>query len=241
MNNINTDTDLIERYFSNELDAEEKEVLMSRLASEESLKKRFEQERLLVNAIKIQGAANTLAHLKGIERSLTTVPFRRWIYYAAAASVTLFIATWFFLWPTPKQSEDLFAAYFEPAPNLVEPITRGARDVTERMKAFQAYEAAEFDRSVSLFEEILKDGEDAGVYLLLGNACLTQNKNEQAIESLRQALRLSDEYDIEATWYLSLALLRTEQIKEARRIWEQLSSSESPYAEKARTLLAETE
>src|SRR5690606_12517288 len=188
MNNINTDTDLIERYFSNELDAEEKEVLMSRLASEESLKKRFEQERLLVNAIKIQGAANTLAHLKGIERSLTTVPFRRWIYYAAAASVTLFIATWFFLWPTPKQSEDLFAAYFEPAPKLVEPITRGARDVTERMKAFQAYEAAEFDRSVSLFEEILKDGEDAGVYLLLGNACLTQNKNEQAIESLRQAL-----------------------------------------------------
>ena len=89
MNNPENDIELIERYFDNELSESESESLRQRLMNDPDLKKRFEQEKLLINVIRYRAINNNLQYLKEVEGKLGKVerPMKssRGYFYAIAA------------------------------------------------------------------------------------------------------------------------------------------------------------
>lgn len=232
------DVDLIEKYFSHELDSREANDLKHRAQSSKELQAQFEVERALVHGIRVEAAKADLNFLKGVEQQLARKESANgWYYYAAAASVALLIAAWFVLSPPAASSSDLFAAHFEPYPNVIEPVVRGSSSISARELAFQAYEAGDFAQARAGFEQLTD--RDAGTTLLMGNALLADGETALAIQTFSDLIETSDEYDAEATWYLGLCYLKKDDTETATYWFNRLASRNSPYAAKARRVLDE--
>src|SRR5688572_16888899 len=122
MNQSLHDIELIERYFDNALSHAETADLKDRLKADPELKRLFDQEKLLVNTIRYQGAQHNLQFLKHLEKSFGQpqrhLMIKSWHYYAAAACVALLIAAGIFLPFSEESSQELYANYFEPYPNV---------------------------------------------------------------------------------------------------------------------------
>lgn len=233
------DIELIERYFDNSLTAEETEVLKERLRKDDRLQKLFNDERLLINTIRYQAARKDLEFLKGVERSLGK-DSRRGIkrdlyYYAAAACVALLALALWRPWAQETPAE-LFNAYYEPYPNIFEPVLRG-EESTPRSQAFQAYEQQQYEQASILFSGLLREQRDAGMLLLLGNANLMTGKTEVATSNFKDLIAGYEELDTEAKWYLSLCYLKTGEAAAARDLLKEIAGKNTPESAKAAALL----
>lgn len=237
------DIELIERYFDNSLSTEEISVLRERLKKDFAFQKLFDQEKLLIHTIRLEAANRDLQYLNDVERSLSeSKGWKKEIYYylAAAACVALLIIA--LLVPTTQESpQNLYTAYFEPHPNIFEPVLRSESGNSIRKNAFHAYEEKDFERAASLFTEILKEKQEAGVLMLLGNANLATGRTETAIRNFSDLIAAFDDLDTPAKWYLALCYLRLEDIPRASSLLKEVKESRGPYASDARELLEEIE
>ena len=105
--------------------------------------------------------------------------------------------------------------------------------------AFRAYEQKDYQRASILFTELLRENEDEGMLMLLGNANLMLGKPELAQENFRAVIRLSDELNAAGKWYLALSYLKTGDVQQARELLQDLSETNAPYADRAQNLLAD--
>ena len=247
MNQSLHDIELIERYFDNALSHAETADLKDRLKADPELKRLFDQEKLLVNTIRYQGAQHNLKFLKHLEKSFAQsqrhLTIKSWHYYAAAACIALLIAAGIFLPFSQESSQELYANYFEPYPNVFEPSLRGASSLrgtvaaSQRLEAFQTYEEGDYEKAASLFASLLKENKEPGILLLLGNSNLALGKTAEAKENFKDLITSYDELDIQAKWFLSLCYLKEGQTLQARDLLKELGSTEISYATKAKELL----
>jgi tetratricopeptide (TPR) repeat protein len=245
MNHSTHDIDLIERYFDNELSSTEKSILEERLKNEDTFKKLFDQEKLLINTIRFNAAKDQLQFLKGVEAKLSQTKtshlqqFR--YYYAAAACVTLLFVVYFALPLFRETPTELYSSYFTLHPNVFEPTLRGEQIIDERKKAFQAYDAGDYQRASELFGKLLKENKEPGMLLLAGNAYLMIGNTAEAKRALTDLINNHDDLDLQAKWYLSLCYLREGNTEEARKLLKELGDTEISYANKAKELLKKVE
>jgi tetratricopeptide (TPR) repeat protein len=241
MNHPLPDIELIERYFDNTLTEEETHHLKDRLKKDFEFQKLFDREKLIINTVRFEGAKKDLEFLRGIERSMgeERTPYTRkpWYYYAVAASVALIALALWWRPSTQEKPEALYTAYFQPHPNVFEPTLRSQSEQTLRSQAFQAYDQGNYERASSLFSELTKENNDAGVLLLLGNSNLILGKTDVAKQNFRDLISFSDDLDLEAKWYLSLTYLKTGETAQARNLLNEVSGTENMYARKAREVL----
>ena len=237
------DIELIERYFDDTLSSEETRTFKDKLKMDFDFQRLFHHEKILIHAIRYQAARRDLDFLKEIESSIQKAKERPWIprsYFAVAACVTLIALALWAPWDI-KNSEGLFKSYFQPHPNIFEPTLRGEADNTLRSQAFQAYEEQDYERASSLFNELLKKEQDAGMLMLLGNSNLVLGKISEAKENFSYLIAHSNDLEIPAKWYLALCYLRTEDKSGATPLLKDVQVSQTPYASKARELLREIE
>ena len=239
MNNSLHDIELIERYYDHDTSDSEKEILLTEIKKDKELKRLFLQEKLLVNAIRFHGVTNDLDYLKSVESTLTkrdtkSIPL---VYYAIAASVTIFILIGVFVWLGKSSTDDLYAEYYTPYPNVFEPTLRGNEITNERTETFAAYEQGDYKKAVEGFLYILSDKKEPGVMLLLANAQLSLGKTNDAISLLKDLIASYDELDMQAKWYLALCYLKSNNSQEAKKLLQQLEGTEITYASKAKRLL----
>jgi tetratricopeptide (TPR) repeat protein len=136
-----------------------------------------------------------------------------------------------------QSSEELFTSYFKVYPNMFEPILRGPDGATQRTEAFQAYEQGNYEKASLLFTELLKEDKEPGILLLLSNSNLMLGQVAEAQKNLVNLIEESDDLDIPAKWYLSLAYLKSGDKEKARKILRELGGTEISYASKAKELL----
>lgn len=236
------DINLVERYFDAELSAEELSHFNSRVEHDEAFKALFQREKIIIGAIRNQGLIDNLQYLKSVEEKIQgnqSHPAglgRNWYYYAAAAVVALLIALTYLL-PGQQSSEELFASYFAPYPNVFEPTVRGNELTTDRTQAFQAYERKDYQTAVSGFKALLNVEEEPGILLLLGNSNLMLGNTKEAQENFVTLINKYDDLDLQAKWFLSLSYLRSGDKDSARKILEELGETDISYASKAKELL----
>lgn len=237
------DIELIERYFDNALSTEEANDLRDRMKHDFELRKLFEREKLLINTIRVDAASRDLEYLRSLESSLsdrTRSKSWTWYYYAAAAcAAILALAVW--MTSRDREPQQLYAAYFQPHPNIFEPVLRGTSDGSMRSQAFQAYEQGDYQRAASLFNQIIKTNNEPGMLMLLGNANLMVGNTADAQENFLALINQFDDLDVAGKWYLGLCFIRTGDVQSAVDQLKEIQNADSPYAVKARKLLSELE
>ncbi len=240
MKNSIHDIDLIERYFENNMSDAEVGKVKERLENDSEFQKLFNREKLLINTIRYQAAQQDLNYLKQLERSLNqnkvTNFHRYWYYFAAAACVGL-IALAVLIPSFNRGSEPIFEAYFKPFPNIFEPNLRSNTEPTSRTLAFLAYDQGDYKRASALFAALIKEKEDPGMLMLLGNSNLMLEKTKEAKENFMDLIVNYNDLDLEAKWYLGLCYLKTAEIEQARNVFTEISRSENSYSVKASEVL----
>lgn len=233
----------MERYFDSELSVEELATFSSRLQHDEIFRSLVEREKIIIGAIRNQGLLDNLHYLKSVEEKIQgnhahhfTASPKTWYYYAAAAVVVLLIAVKMLL-PAQQSTDELFAEYFTPYPNVFEPTVRGTDIATKRTEAFQAYEKKDYKQAAVLFNELLAAKKESEILFLLGNTNLMLGQVTEAKGNFVTLINDFDDMDLQAKWYLSLCYLKSDDRENARKMLKELGESEISYASKAKELL----
>lgn len=233
----------MEKYFDSELNVEEMAAFTARLQHDEIFRSLVEREKIIIGTIRNQGLLDNLHYLKSVEEKIqgnhahpSFARVRTWYYYAAAAVVALLIAVKVLL-PGQASSDELFAEYFTPYPNVFEPTMRGMDMTTKRTEAFQAYEHKNYSRAAVLFNELLAVKKESEILFLLGNTNLMLGQVDEARENFVTLINDFDDMDLQAKWYLSLCYLKSDDRENARKMLRELGETEISYASKAKELL----
>lgn len=236
------DIELIERYFDNALSPEETRDVAERLKRDYDFRKLFDREKLLVDMIRFEAARRDLQYLRNLEESFSgkKSSHLQYVYYYLAAAACI-AAIVLLVWMPAKDSrtQSLFAEYFQPHPNIFEPLLRNESDNSPRTRAFQAYEQENYQQAALLFTGLLTENEDAGMMMLLGNSNLILGNTEAAKQNFSGVIRISPGLRAGAKWYLALSHLKSGEPDSAKQLLLEVSATGTPYAERAEGLLAE--
>lgn len=246
------DTDLIHRYLERSLSDHEKEIFEERLKKEPLLKTMYQEHHHLIKGIRYSHLEGKLEQLRILETTLPSLKNkeinlnefslqRYWKPLAVAASIALVVVT-VAIWNQGDDPVQLYTSYFEPYPNIFEPIVRDGNEATsKRTVAFQAYEAGDYQTASLLFKELLSEKKEPGMLLLQGNANLILGNTTEARNNFITLINEFEEYDIQGKWYLGLSYLKEGDMKSAQLILRELSDTEYSYAGKAKELLKQVD
>jgi hypothetical protein len=202
----------------------------------------------LAQGIRYHFLIKKLDELRALEKALPkveedTVVIRMvrnpWVVIATAAVIAIGIFS-ILLIQQKESPEELFARNFEPYPNVFEPTQRGDNGTTDkRASAFAMYEQKNYEGAAALFNELISEKKEPEILLLLGNANMVLNRDEEAKNNFLTLIRDFDGLDEQAKWFLSLVYLKSGESEKAKLIWEELGDPKITYSEKAKKLLNE--
>ncbi len=155
-----------------------------------------------------------------------------------AASVAVAIGVW--QMQGPAERADLFTAHFQPYPNTI-PLVRSSSAPTPLEEAMQAYELTDYTRAEALLAGVLKaEPDNATAWFYHGICLLTQNRVEDAIESLDRSARVPA-WQEASRWFQALGYVRMGEVEKARDLLRPIAESNGFFVGKARALLEDIE
>lgn len=229
--------DLINKYFEGTLLEDEIKDFNRLLLNDSDFKKEFEFQKEIQESLILNDREKTKRQLQDWDLESSKKPFK---YWAVAAGLVLLLSisfTWF-LTQEKQSNEELFIAYFEPYRNIVHPIVRGESSSDVQTKAFEAYEEKDFDKSITLFNNILKkDSSNTVIAFYKANALLQKNQTTEAISIFKENIKSSESLQDKNLWYLALAYVKENNIEEATKTLNQLIALSDYKSEEAKILL----
>jgi tetratricopeptide (TPR) repeat protein len=248
--------ELIEKFLGGAMTEEEKSRFESKRSSDKEFNAMLKDMDLLVEGIKDSASRsskeeklerlNFHSEIMRMEedamaedstggRQRVAPLYRRPQFMALAAAIALLIVALPFYLQGPSNDE-LFLAYFEPFDSPGSGVTRSTNEITDKAKAYDAYDNGRYEEAIALFEKMKND--DPIMHLCLGNAQLKVGQLDKAEANFNHLL--SDHQDLvtPAKWYLALTYLKQNKIERAKSNLWQITKS-STYGEKAKKLLEE--
>ena len=221
-----TDYNLIDKYIQGKLTAEERKYFVTR-QKDTDFQKELDWRKDGLAVFKKNGRLELKNRLKELDKEIvkkqektalqlaktTTISVRSWLSIAAGLSIIIAMFWW---WNTqPYNTDELFAQYYEPFPNVVAPLVKSETSSTEYEIAFQSYEQGNYEQAVDLLTKI--ESEEGQFYL--GLAYLGQENATKAISHLvSTAKQPTNRFYQASQWYLALAYLKTNQPSKAIEI-----------------------
>jgi len=162
--------------------------------------------------------------------------------WLAAASIVLLLGLSYFLLPDNKtDSNELFASYFEPYRNVIQPIERGTVQQDEKTLAFMAYEKGEYKKAIELFTKLYANSKESYYLFYNANALLKIEKPEEAVPLLLAHLKTKDTLTEKTNWYLALAYLKLKDKDKAKAVLKEVIAKGSYKTKEANELLEKFE
>ncbi|MDF1576297.1 MAG: hypothetical protein P1P86_14000 [Bacteroidales bacterium] len=236
--------DLIIKYLSGELKAEEASAFEKELESDAGLKKEYELQSAAYKLIREQlrkrdeelfweKLANAMSHeLPGPESRRKWL--RPWWYIPLAVACSLAILITLLNPPTPL---DVFTRFYDPASDPVilayNQNTRG-----ESEPGILQYRLGNYERSMDLLSvRIAREGENRKLILYCLLSAIELDRQDEVLEWIR----IDGSYGIDPagqalSWYSGLALLKSGNREAALEMIRPLSQEQGPYWSKARKL-----
>lgn len=242
-----TNFDLLDRYFSNELDKGEMKAFNERLKNDPEFNQEFQEIKEIKLAVKVEARKNIKSFLTDIEDSqypqkLTTnnqTAMKRIL--TVAASLTLMVSVSYFVLngsgqPTPQ---DVFTEYYKPYNNLNGQVRGGTID-TESLSvaAYSAYDAGNYALAVENFSALIEVEKSAENYFYMSIANMEIGDYDAAIKDLNTTLNDFSTFKDQSKWYLSLALISTNNQEEALSSLASLVISENSFSARSANVLA---
>lgn len=216
--------ELIDKYFTNSLSAQEQQLFNEYLQNDEEFKSEF----LFQKDLKAVVASNQRDDLKKTlqnfesdiqnKTSIFKVP-NKWL---VAASICLFLGLGFWYVKTNFFPSDnkLFVENFQPYRNIVQPIERDSPKETIEYKAFLAYENENFYKAINLFNSI-QNQNDTYISFYKAMCYLSLDKPNEAINLLLPIATAKKEngtfknFKELSNWYLGLSYLKNNEKNKA--------------------------
>lgn len=243
------DIALIESYLQGELSAEEKRAVEQRLARETDFKLLFEDTRTMIEglgAIRHKGLLGRIDELeKDLGNPLESKKEARVVYWSVQRIAAVFIGlaivaitSWYVLKGDGSvDGAALYEEYYTTYMNVFKPSTRGEEEQTLMVETFGAYDQGAYDTAAGLFDRLLEEDNRAFVRFYAAITYLENNENEKATDLLTILMRERGDFETQATWYLALNYLKTENYDNAKSLLEGLIGSPTAYQKKAQELL----
>jgi tetratricopeptide (TPR) repeat protein len=241
----------IEDFLANRLPAAESARFREKIVTDSFLAREVDMFRDLMEGVSRQGRGEVKGRLQQLEATLRAaeepklpspnlVKSRPLLWWGEVAAVVL-IGVCAYAWLSrASHSEKLFTQFYEPYPNVVAAVERGAAVQGEEEVAFRLYEEGQYAAALPRLQRMLRsNGHAADLLFYAGIASIELGQYAQAQAYLQQALQLPPHaFTPQATWYLALVHLKREQMEQAAALLEGLAAGTGFYGEKARALLA---
>ncbi|MGV3586442.1 MAG: tetratricopeptide repeat protein [Adhaeribacter sp.] len=158
-------------------------------------------------------------------------------YWAmAAATIILLVTSTLLFFNTKTSSEEIYTAYYTPYP--IETFRSAPSENNLAAEAATAYKAGDYQRSISLYKQLLATTADEQALFYLGNAYLSAGLTQQAISTYETYLQQYQEFAPEAKWYLGLSYTQANQDSKAKKLFQDLAANpENEYSNKAKEIL----
>ena len=153
---------------------------------------------------------------------------------AAALLILVGLGLWWLL--KPAGTSQLFAQYYAPFSNVVDPLTKGQ---PEGRSPYQLYELAQYPEALEGLQEVA-DSEER--YFYEGLIKLEMHAYAQANVAFENALSYEGDLQSNIEWYLLMTQLALSNSKQSLSMARLISENNShPYQTEAREILKEIE
>ena len=147
---------------------------------------------------------------------------RPWLV-AASVALIVGLSSWFLFFNSPAvNTAELYAANFTPYDNVIQPIERGNELEDLKTKAFTAYENGEYPAALQLFKELHTKQNNSYIDFYSAMVLMQLDKQKEAIPLLKKYIEKQGELKDRASWYLALAHLKLDEIKNCKKELEKL-------------------
>ena len=243
---------LIYRYFSNSLSAEQEKQLQDLLEADVEFKEQFDFEKDLKRVVRVKEKAKLKSKLQGFEKEISEeTPViqlnenrkKRSFNWSMAASVAILFGLGWFGYTTffGTDYEDLYQANFEEYPNTVYAVTRGNTEETIEREAFSAYESGSYQLAIENFNKIYSVENKDYLDFYLGQSYLGLGQLAEAEKAFEKVISSESEFIPEAYWYLALTAIKQKDKVKATEYLTTLVNTHDFNREKAELLLKELE
>lgn len=200
----------------------------------------FAAEIAFQKAVKQQLTAEKRAALKSelraIENNKKKVILLNWKWISAAALLIFGVFSWV-LTQKNKPKQSLYAAYYQPFPNVVEPTVRGENTSSEKSVALGFYDAENYAAALPLFEKLYQENPEDYSYFYQGICHLELGNTNRAITLFENASYTQTiPWQNSTDWYLALGYLKIGKVKKAKKPLEQVIAANDFMAKQAKEL-----
>lgn len=138
-----------------------------------------------------------------------------------------------------NSNETLYATYFEPYPNALQPVTRGPSDGMLLTEATRAYEAKNYEKAIENFDLIQAgfDNPNTEISFYKAMSLLNLGKEKEALDILREIKDRKTRFTSQIYWYGALIHIKFDENKKALEALKYLDEIETTYKAKERVIL----
>jgi tetratricopeptide (TPR) repeat protein len=233
-NNISPEElERIERFLANEMLNDEAQAFVEELSTNEQLREKTEEVKLLLVGIselsleeRLEGFHKEILPAFDLKKKPGVVSLGRKLLVAASVLAVVF-GVWWFL-HNENSNKELYSKYYTPDPGLAT-VMSGSSDYTFN-KAMVEYKNGEYDKALQAWKLLYEEnsGNDTLAYFI-GAAYQAKKDNENAIASLQQvATDTESVFYKDACWYLGLSYLKQGKTNQAV---EYIQKSDHPQRE----------
>ena len=243
----------LDRYLRDEMSDQERRAFEEQLSTDDALTEALALHRDTLEGIRLDGSQALKRRLQAVEAALASPApvvvaekktHRRFLttWVAIAASLLTAVLLGYLFIPTASSPQELYVAYHQPFPNLINPAQRSTDNVAEETvlgRAVRAYDRAQYAEALTLFAQ--GDAQsDPGYTFYYGVSYLELDQPAQAIPLLERVVQEKTGLFYEpGLWYLALAHLKANDPAAAKPYLHTLAEQEGDYTKEARELLKE--
>lgn len=239
-----SDFDLIDKYLSGKLSAEDKKAFRNRLLNDPAFNQEFQELKNIRLHVK-QNARKDIKNFfneieTSIEKEETTKDqtVMKKVISIAASIVLIAAISYVGLSNRSYDNQELYEEHYSAYNNLAGQVRGGVNeDLSAEKKAMLAYDAGDFITSSEMLSQLVIEQPNAMNYFYLGISQLEIGEASEAIKSLNTVVNNYSAFKEQARWYLALAHLSNEDKEASLGNIAHILVNESEYKEKAEKLL----
>ena len=225
----NTDLELFDGYIADSLSLEDKSAFEQRLETDASLKKRFEEYKVIVGGIKISRANALKQKLVRQESKYVSTPSIKPVLYKIAATLIFVVAATFIVnqFTSEKSYEELYQEYYSPYPNIIDPVSRSEKNNSSSL--FQLYEEQKYTEVINALEDKERTEEErfylSQTYMAVGqfNKALLEAHN----------ISTNSRFYAPSQWYIALIHLNIQDTTALTKQLDFIITAKGDYKKRA--------
>ena len=237
--------ELIQKYIQGTLSTAEQTQFDALLKDDLDFAKKVTEHENVHAAIKANEKDDLKTHLQQFEAKQNEThtskkPFNKNIRLAIAVVLLLFFGLiGNYIIQQANMNETLYATYFEPYPNALQPITRGQSDGTLITDAMIAYEAKNYEDAIKVFDIIQAgfDNPSTEISFYKAMSLLNLGKENEALDILREIKHAKTRFTPQIYWYGALIHIKLDENEKALKALTYMDRIKTTFKSKEREIL----